>query len=145
MPLKRLLAGAVAASAASFSVLAVGAAVLGGYAPGDSAAACYDGAVSRLYLGQATPVGVVTEAQWRAFVAESVAPRFPAGFTELQASGHWRDDRGTAIEEGTRIVEIAHDRSPLARERVRAVAVDYKHRFAQQSVLVTQFESFQCF
>jgi hypothetical protein len=49
------------------------------------------------------------------------------------------------IEEETRIVEIAHDRSPLARDRVRAVAVDYKRRFAQQSVLVTQFESVQCF
>ncbi len=29
--------------------------------------------------------------QWRAFVAESVTPRFPGGFTELQAQGHWRD------------------------------------------------------
>jgi hypothetical protein len=141
MPLKRLFAGAVAGIAASFSVLAVDAVLNASR----SADACFDGAVSRLYLGQATPVGVVTDAQWRAFVADSVTPRFPAGFTELRASGHWRDDRGSPIEEGTRIVEIAHDRSALARERVRAVAVDYKRRFAQQSVLVTRFESFQCF
>ena len=56
----------------------------------------------------------------------------PAGFTELQAQGHWRDDRGTIIEEDTRIVEIVHDGARLSRERVRAVAADYKHRFAQQ-------------
>lgn len=109
------------------------------------ASSCFEGAVSRLYLGQTTPAGVVTEAQWRAFVAESLTPRFPAGFTELQAQGHWRDDRGTVIEEDTRIVEVVHDGAQLTRERVRAVATDYRHRFAQQSVLVTQAASFQCF
>ena len=109
--------------------------------PDDS---CNDGIVSRLYFGQATPEGIVTEAQWRTFVAESVAPRFPDGFTELQAQGHWRD-RDTLIGEDTRIIEIAHDRAALSRERVRAVAAEYKSRFAQQSVLVAQFLSFQCF
>lgn len=107
--------------------------------------ACSEGAISRLYLGQDTPTGAVTDAQWRAFLVDAVAPRFPDGFTELQAHGHWRDPRGTTIEEDTRIVEIVHDGSPYARERVRAVAADYKRRFAQQSVLVAQSESFQCF
>ena len=106
---------------------------------------CSEGAVSRLYMGQATPAGVVTEAQWRAFVAESVTPRFPAGFTELQAQGRWRDERGTIIEEDTRVVEIVHDGARLSRERVRGVAADYKHRFAQQAVLITQARSFHCF
>ena len=110
--------------------------------PGDS---CAEGMVSRLYFGQATPMGAVTSAQWRAFVAQSVTPRFPAGFTELQAQGHWRDDHGTVVEEETRIVEIAHNGASLSREHVRAVAAEYKRQFAQQSVLVTQFRSFQCF
>jgi Protein of unknown function (DUF3574) len=103
------------------------------FANDDGVESCSEGAVSRLYMGQTTPGGAVTEMQWRAFVAESVTPRFPAGFTELQAQGHWRDGRGTTIEEGTRIVEIVHDGEPLSRERVREVAADYKHRFAQQS------------
>jgi Protein of unknown function (DUF3574) len=111
----------------------------------DGVESCSEGVVSRLYMGQNTPVGAVTELQWRAFVAESVTPRFPAGFTELQAQGHWRDDRGTTIEEGTRIVEIVHDGERLSRERVREVAADYKHRFAQQSILITQAQSFHCF
>ena len=101
--------------------------------------------VSRVYFGQATPNGLVTETQWRGFVADSLTPRFPSGFTELTAHGHWRDDRGTAVDEATRIVEIAHDGAPVSRERVRSLAADYKARFAQQSVLVTQFLSLQCF
>ena len=105
---------------------------------------CSEGLVSRLYMGQTTPAGDVTQMQWRAFVAESVTPRFPGGFTELQAHGHWRDDRGVITEEGTRIVEIVHDGEPLSRERVREIAAAYKHRFAQQSVLITQAPSFRC-
>ena len=132
-----------ASIAASLGVLAVVAALLGP-AASDAVDSCFEGAVSRLYLGQATPAGEVTDAQWRGFVAEAMTPRFPAGFTELQGHGHWRNDRGVLVEEETRIVEIAHDGSEVARERVRAVAVDYKRRFAQQSVLVTQFRSFQC-
>jgi Protein of unknown function (DUF3574) len=110
----------------------------------DRADSCSEGVVSRLYMGQTTPAGAVTEVQWRAFVAESVTPRFPSGFTELQAQGHWRDDRGVISEEGTRIVEIVHNGETLSRERVRKVAADYKHRFAQQSVLITQAPSFHC-
>src|SRR5262245_597920 len=77
-------------------------------APG-GADSCSSGTVSRLYLGQRTPVGTVTEAQWRAFVADAVSVRFPEGFTELTAHGHWRDERGRLLEEQTRIVEIAHN------------------------------------
>lgn len=107
--------------------------------------ACTEGVVSRLYFGQMTPTGVVTEAQWRAFLVESVTPRFPSGFTELQARGRWRDGRGTIVDEATRIVEIAHDGASVSNARVRVVAADYKSRFVQQSVLITQFASFQCF
>ncbi|MGH6609934.1 MAG: DUF3574 domain-containing protein, partial [Burkholderiaceae bacterium] len=102
---------------------------------------CFEGVLSRLYFGQSTPDGAVTETQWRAFIAESVTPRFPDGFTELQAHGHWRDARGTAIDEDTRIVEIVHDDASLNQQRVRAIAADYKRRFAQQSVLITQAQS----
>jgi hypothetical protein len=38
-----------------------------------------------------------------------------------------------------------HDQNPFTRERVHALANDYKRRFAQRSVLVTQVPSYQCF
>jgi len=106
---------------------------------------CSHGTTSRLYLGQASRAGDVSESQWRAFVEEAVAPRFPAGFTELKANGHWRDDNHRAIEEDTRIVEITHDDSPHMRPRIRAIAVDYRQRFAQESVLITRFRTIKCF
>lgn len=46
---------------------------------------------------------------------------------------HRRDARGRVLEEPTRIVEIAHDDSPLVRSHIRAIASDYGRRFAQQS------------
>lgn len=113
--------------------------------PWSAHGSCSHGTTSRLYLGQSTGAGDVTESQWRAFVDDAVAPRFPSGFTELQANGHWRDDNGMAIDERTRIVEIAHDGAPATRERIRAIAADYRQRFAQESVLITQYRTMNCF
>jgi hypothetical protein len=106
---------------------------------------CATGAVSRLYLGQSTPNGFVTETQWRDFVEQSIATRFPQGFTELRAHGRWRNGGGESIEEGTRIIEIVHDDVPPVRERVGTIASEYRRRFAQESVLVTRARSYQCF
>ena len=122
------------------------AAVIAAHAPeAEPSAGCARGAVSRLYLGQNTPAGVLNETEWRRFVEETVAPRFPAGFTELHGHGHWRDARGTRSEEATRIVEIAHDDSAAMRTRIRAIATDYRVRFGQEAVLVTTIRADQCF
>jgi hypothetical protein len=107
--------------------------------------ACSAATVTRLYLGQNTPAGAVTETQWRAFVAEAVSPRFPDGFTELNGQGQWRDARGTINAERTRIIEIAHADAARPRADVRAIAADYRRRFAQESVLITRTRALQCF
>lgn len=140
-----LAAGAAAVFAAAMAVASGSAPDFRIRAGGDQRAACREGVVSRLYLGQSTTVGDVTEAQWRAFVTDVVTPHFPDGFTELAGHGRWRDERGTHIEEQTRIVEVVHDGSRAMLDRVTAVATDYRVRFAQQSVLVTQARAFHCF
>ena len=76
---------------------------------------------------------------------EAVAPRFPDGFTELLGHGHWRDARGVALQETTRIVEIAHADSAATRARIRGIATDYRVRFGQESVLITTMRGEQCF
>lgn len=119
-------------------------ALLALHVQGRDADACTPAIVSRLYLGQSTPAGDVTAAAWTGFVADAVAPRFPDGFTELAAFGHWRDRDGRAQEESTRILEVAHDDTPAARAHVLAIARDYRVRFAQQSVLVTHLPARQC-
>jgi len=117
--------------------LLVAAVLVGGAAPAGLAASCTPGATSRLYLGQGTTSGVVAEAEWRRFVAEAVAARFPEGFTVLRGDGHWRDGRGTTIEEATHIVEIAHADSAAMHGRIRAIAADYRMRFGQEAVLIS--------
>ena len=132
---------ALAAVLGGLLVAAVGTAGVGEMA----ATACAPGALSRLYLGQDTPSGPLAEPEWRRFVDEAGAPRFPAGFTELHGHGHWRDARGAAIEEATRIVEIAHDGSVATHARIRGIASDYRVRFGQESVLITTTRADQCF
>ena len=127
-----------------FSALAVAAVIRDSSSHG-SPDHCAEGVTSRLYLGQATPTGTVTDDAWRSFVSESVTPRFPAGFTELRADGRWRNEGGVLTEEHTRILEIANDGSAAVRESIRAIAADYRRRFAQDSVLVAQSRTVYCF
>lgn len=80
--------------------------------------------VDTLYFG-----GSVGDAEWKAFTDEVITPAYP-GFTEWKAIGHWR-----GVEEGTRVVQIAH----LSRRRNDGHIIDiikeYKRRFRQESVL----------
>jgi hypothetical protein len=105
---------------------------------------CTHGSISRIYLGQDTPTGAVTDAQWQRFVIEAVTPRFPEGFTVLAAHGQRRAPDGAVRQEDTVVLEIVHDDSPLPRSRVRAIADEYKRRFAQHGVLVTQSPLIRC-
>lgn len=92
-----------------------------------------------LWLGTEIPAGgEVSDAAWEAFLAEEVAPRFPAGFSVLQAAGHWRRPDGTAVRERTRVLVILHpggDESALA--AVAAIAAAYVERFGQDAALRT--------
>ena len=105
---------------------------------------CASGFTTRLYLGQDTPAGAVTDAQWERFVEESVTPQFPEGFTVMQGRGQWRSAAGTLHREETRVIEIIHDDSAAAHIRAREVGAAYKRRFSQQSVLVARAPTIQC-
>ena len=123
---------------------------LGGCTPDDSTEPCFAGQISRVYLGrqtlgQQTPSGSVTDADFQHFITDAVTPKFPSGFTVLTGEGQWRGKGGETHREATRVLEIAHDHNPTTRARVHDLANDYKRRFAQQSVLVTQVPSYQCF
>jgi hypothetical protein len=111
--------------------LLLAAALLGGCASGG----CPSQTVSRLYLGRDSPQGDVSDLQWEAFVADTVAPRFPNGFTVFDARGHWRGDSGAVVKEGTRVVELV--RAEADAPAVDAIADAYRRRFAQEAVLVT--------
>jgi hypothetical protein len=75
--------------------------------------------------------------EWRDFLAREVTPRFPDGFTVLDAQGQWRAPGGSIMREGSHvlIIIVPDARAAAGIEAVRAA---YKTRFRQQSVLRTE-------
>lgn len=92
-----------------------------------------------LFLGQNIgTTGRVSDTEWRGFLTEVVTPRYPDGFTVLDAAGQWRDPMGTIISEESRnLVVIVAD--PAAEfPKITAIRDTYKMRFRQDAVLFVQ-------
>lgn len=92
-----------------------------------------------LWMGAEIPGGgEVTDEAWSAFVAEEITPRFPDGFSVVEAAGHWRHPDGTPVKERTRVVVILHAAEDSGAERaLAAIAAAYVARFRQDAVLRT--------
>ncbi len=94
---------------------------------------------SELYFGRLKPDGgVVTDAEWRTFVAEQVIPRFPDGFTVLDALGHYRGRDGKTIAEPTKVLLIIHGPDARPRALVQELRDVYRQLFQQESVLLIE-------
>lgn len=90
----------------------------------------------RLFFGRTIPGGgEVTDAQWSAFVAEVIVPRFPEGFTVWRGSGHWKGDDGALVSEQTCVLEIVHDKDPAIDAKLEEIARTYRQRFNQDAVM----------
>lgn len=77
----------------------------------------------------------VSEADFNGFVAKEVSPRFPEGFTVIDATGQWRDARrGTIVHEAAKIIEIVLPSGEDNRPKIEAIVEAYKQQFQQQSV-----------
>ena len=77
----------------------------------------------------------VSETDWSDFVAREVSPRFPDGFTIVDATGQWRDTRrGSIVHESSKLIEIVLPGGDDDRIKIEAIADSYKRRFEQQSV-----------
>ena len=112
----------------------------GATVPPSPVAACAveDSAMVRdvVYFGRNRPDGgVVSDAEWQAFLNEVVTPRFPAGLTVVDAVGQWKGESGVVEQERSEIVTLMHDGGPRARTAVAELAAEYKRRFRQEAVL----------
>jgi Protein of unknown function (DUF3574) len=77
----------------------------------------------------------VSEADFNGFVVREVSPRFPEGFTVIDAAGQWRDKRrGTIVHEASKIIEIVLPAGEDNRVKIDAIVEAYKLQFQQQSV-----------
>jgi hypothetical protein len=77
----------------------------------------------------------VPEQAWGDFLARTVTPRFPSGFTVYDATGQWRDRRTNIIgREPSRVIEIDAQDGAKTRNAVEEIRKAYGARFHQQSV-----------
>ena len=89
-----------------------------------------------LYMGLLIPSGgTVSEAEWSAFMKDTVTPRFPDGLTVLRAQGQWRGKDGKIVEEPSRALFLMHPGDARSDALVAEIAAAYKSRFAQEAVL----------
>jgi hypothetical protein len=77
----------------------------------------------------------VSDASWARFLATEVTPRFPDGFTVIDANGQWRAPGGQKISrERSKLLMIAMPPGTDNDERLQKIIEAYKTRFKQQSV-----------
>ncbi len=75
----------------------------------------------------------VTDAEWKRFVDDEIAQRFPDGFTLLDGEGEWRGTRGV-VRESSHILILWYRSSPENQDRIEALRSLYDQRFGQDSV-----------
>jgi hypothetical protein len=77
----------------------------------------------------------VSDANFGRFLAAEVTPRFPDGFTVLDARGQWRNPGGQKItRERSKVLMIAMPPAADNDERLQRIIEAYKARFKQHSV-----------
>jgi hypothetical protein len=82
--------------------------------------------------------GEVSEAEWAAFLADTVTPRFPDGLSVLDVSGQAREPSGRIVRERTKLLVVVVFDAPAHQAKVREVVETYNKRFGQHSVFRTE-------
>jgi hypothetical protein len=117
-----------------FAALALAACAL--HPPGDDSDSRWT--LTKIYFGRSYPGGVVSDADFNAFLDTCVSRRFPEGLTRYDAEGRWRDSAGVAVREPSVVVEILNSGEDSDRILIKQIVASYKSRFAQKSVLVVE-------
>lgn len=94
--------------------------------------------VAEAYFGRnVRDRAAVSEAEWRAFLADTVTPAFPDGLTALDGVGQWRGRDGRIGQEASKVlvVVLPGQDAAAARARMRPIEDEWKRRFRQHSVL----------
>lgn len=94
--------------------------------------------VAEAYFGRsARDRAEVSEAEWQAFLADTVTPAFPDGLTAHDGLGQWRGAEGRIIRENSKVLVVVLPGADAATARARLHPVEdaWKARFRQQSVL----------
>ena len=122
------------------AVLMIAVFALAACAPSSAEMPCPDGSERydeyRMFFGRNVGHAEgVSDEEWRAFLADTVTPRFPDGLSVFDAAGQWRDSEGGIVRERSKMVLILAEPSSDAARRLGETAEEYKRKFSQESVL----------
>lgn len=80
----------------------------------------------------------LTDAEWANFTRQEITPRFPDGFTVIDATGQWLNpDTHIIGGEASKVVRIAAPYDAGLAARVSAVTGAYRRQFHQRAVGIT--------
>lgn len=95
--------------------------------------AAFDG--SQAWLRTELYMGAIPAAEWQRFLSEVVTPRFPGGFTVLEAQGQWQAPSGEIRSLPSRVLVLLHPADPKSETGIESVRSAFKERFHHVSVL----------
>ncbi len=78
--------------------------------------------------------GEVSEAEWAAFLTDTVTPRFPDGLSVLNVEGQTREPSGRIVRERTKLLVVVVFDAPAHQGKVREIIEAYNSRFGQHGV-----------
>jgi hypothetical protein len=91
--------------------------------------------VVQMFFGQSMRGSLISRRAWERFVADTITPALPDGFTVYSGSGQWQDTATQMIgREQTEILLVAAPDSPSFRSAIAAIAEAYRRRFDQHMV-----------
>ena len=89
-----------------------------------------------LYFGQQRANGqAIAQAEWDAFVAREVSPRFPQGLSIFRAEGQWLMEDGRLAREGSYMLVLLHPPVETDFARIDTIARRYCDQFEQEAVM----------
>jgi len=89
-----------------------------------------------IYFGMNRPDGSkVSAEQWEMFEDQYVMPRFPKGFTVIQANGIWQGASNMSEKESTKVLRLMHPNTLRSERAVIEIIRAYKSTFHQESVM----------
>ena len=94
--------------------------------------------VDLFFGGEAGNGRAVSEAEWAAFMAEEVTPRFPDGLSVIDVAGQYREPSGRLVREKTKLIVVVIFDAPAHLPKVQAVIDAYNRRHNQNSVFRTE-------
>lgn len=88
-----------------------------------------------LYFGLAIKGREIGEAEWAAFLAQEVTPRFPDGLSVIDVAGQYRTPSGHITRERSKLLVVIVPDPVGHLTKVQAIVDAYRRQFDQLSVL----------